>query len=65
MTITPTTGGTTVTTSDRSFEEIADAVHEAERKAFHLDDPDYLDQEKDVFDALAEGVVGYEREAED
>jgi hypothetical protein len=54
-----------VTTDDRSFEDIAEAVHEAERRAFHLDDPEYLDLEKDVFDTLAEGVVGYERDQPD
>jgi hypothetical protein len=54
-----------MTTNDRSFDEIADAVHDAERRAFHLDDPEYLEHEKEVFDTLADGVVGYERDQAD
>ena len=47
-------------TDDQSFDDIVDAVHDAETKAFHLDDEEYMEQEKKVFDELAEGVVGYE-----
>lgn len=49
-------------TDAEEFEELAGAVHAAERKAFHLDDVAYVEREKEVFDQLADGVVGYEHE---
>jgi hypothetical protein len=45
---------------DPAFDEIADAVHNAEERAFHLDDNEYVTQEKETFDKLSDGVVGYE-----
>jgi hypothetical protein len=45
---------------DQAFDEIADAVHNAEERAFHLDDNDYVAHEKETFDKLSDGVVGYE-----
>lgn len=45
---------------DPAFDEIADAVHNAEERAFHLDDTEYVEQEKEAFDKLSDGVVGYE-----
>lgn len=49
-------------TDAEEFEELAGAVHAAERMAFHLDDVAYVEREKEVFDQLADGVVGYEHE---
>lgn len=45
---------------DPAFDDIADAVHNAEERAFHLDDNEYVAQEKETFDKLSDGVVGYE-----
>ena len=50
---------------DPEFDEIADAVHDAEERAFHLDDTEYVAQEKETFDKLSDGVVGYEHPGTD
>lgn len=54
-----------MTKDDPTYDDIADEVHDAEERAFHLKDADYVERERETFERLADGVVGYEKDGGD